>query len=82
MYWPSARECRHYLHAARYQEVCGNIVTGWTKKDYSAEGAVREVECDVSYLEDAPGEELEHQSERIRNIAERLNKLKEKLRQE
>lgn len=70
------------MHAARHHEVCGDMVTGWMKGDYSAEGAVSEVECDISYLEDAPREELENQSDRIRNIAERLKKLKEKLRQE
>lgn len=47
--------------------------------DYSIESVLKEIECDISYLEDAPDEQLAPYDDRFDSIRERLQKLEEYL---
>jgi len=48
-------------------------------RSYSADGAVREIESYISYLEDLPLEKVKPIADNLGRIEERLKKLKEKL---
>jgi hypothetical protein len=82
MYWPNAHEYKHYMRALKHRRMADECLSAWSEGDRDAKSAVGMIDCDVSYLEDAPNEELKSQSYRIGRIAERLREINDKLRQE
>ncbi len=82
MYWLNGRECRHYMHALKHLRMADDCVAGWPEEGQSAESAVDTISYDLSYLEDAPEEELKRQSDQIGRIAQRLKELNDQLHQE
>jgi len=48
-------------------------------RSYSADGAIREIESYISYLEDLPLEKVKSVADNLGRIEERLKKLREKL---